>query len=91
MEPLVIRLGRRTSPSCANSSDTLNLSYTYASSDNGNVLRPDHHSAGFYRNPKLHRGLPYDGVNRLKKVQETGPGTTWFESYSYDAFGKPLG
>lgn len=86
MEPLAIRLGTLSTTNCANSSDTLNVSYTYASSDNGNVLTQTINRPGFTA-AQSYTATPYDGVNRLKKVQETGPGTTWSESYSYDAFG----
>ena len=98
MEPLAIRLGTTSgTTNCANSSDTLNLAYTYASSDNGNVLSqainrsgtyaPNSSTYSFSATHNYNATTPYDGVNRLKSFSETGPGSGPTENYSYDAFG----
>jgi hypothetical protein len=101
MEPLGIRLGTASgTTNCANSSDTLNLAYTYASSDNGNVLSQAINRSGtiivngqpqtysFAATHNYNTTTPYDGVNRLRSFSETGgPGTGPTENYSYDAFG----
>ena len=69
----------------------MNLAYTYASSDNGN-LQSQAISRGGTSNQKSYSfsasqsnsGTPYDGVNRLKSFTE---GSAISDSYSYDAFG----
>jgi hypothetical protein len=86
MEPLAIRLGAAATTNCANSSDMLNLSYTCATTDNGNVQSQTIQRPGF-STVQSYTVAPYDGVNRLREAQETGPGTSRAETYSYDALG----
>lgn len=91
LQPTAIRLGFSASTNCSSvGTDRLDLTYSYGTtSNNGNLLsqiisRP---VFGFTATQNYTALNPYDGVNRLQSVQETGPGTGWSEQYDYDAFG----
>jgi YD repeat-containing protein len=89
LQPTGIRLGGGATTNCANSgSDTLNLSYSYGTTtNNGNLLSQTITRPTFSAVQTYNTLTPYDGVNRLMAVQETGPGASWSESYGYDPFG----
>ncbi len=61
----------------------LTLTYGYGTTaDNGNVL-----SAAMNRGSTWTQIYAYDGANRLTGASETGPGTSWYETFGYDGYG----
>ena len=67
------------------SAGLLLLDYSYGSaSNNGNVLSQQIRVGGSL---DLTQAYTYDELNRLKTARETGNGTTWSQTYTYDLYG----
>jgi RHS repeat-associated protein len=96
LQPFAIRLGSGATTNCANSSDALNLQFSYGATqdstgnvtsgdDNGNVLSQQIARAG---QTTVTQSYPsYDGVNRLGSATESGGTGEWSQTYGYDAYG----
>jgi len=90
LQPIGIRVGASTTTGCADSSDILNLSYTFsATQNNGNVQG----QTITRRSPQsgtqtwTHVYTYTDGLNRLTGASESGSGS-WTQTYGYDPSGR---
>ena len=81
LQPIEIGLG-----TFDGGSDKLKLEFNYGTArrNNGNVTKQIITRPGL---TALTQSYTYDKVNRLKTVAESGAGTAWSRTYSYDIFG----
>jgi RHS repeat-associated protein len=85
LQPLTIRLGSAATTGCpTNSGDTLDLTFTYPASNNGNMLSQSIAGNGI---PSLTQNYTYDSLNRIGTFTEASGSQPPNQTYNYDVWG----